>query len=260
MSGNVFIFFRAGQKSYARIAALLFKKEFYMNRKYLIFAASISALLNSGSGFAATQLPPFYVAASAGVFQGNFNSSYTDLTDVVPQNIVQGFQQNGYTEGLAIGVTHLFAEQYVLGAEASLNFNSHNANYQSGSANAAFSDTVQVTHDFAFTLVPGIMLGKNIEAYFKLGVARAYVSDSLVSPTGYTPTIMTFNSSQNVTGFAGGLGIKKFICRNFSVFAEGNYRDYGTLKFSGFQNFTANYANTSHLLTYNVVVGGAYSF
>jgi opacity protein-like surface antigen len=226
----------------------------------LLAASAIAASATLSASSLNDPRAPFYVAAKAGVFQANFNSSYLDQTDVIPQNIAQSFPQNGYTEGLAIGFSKLFYNQYLLGLEFAGSYDSHNANFQAGASTAAFSDTVRIKNHFDLTVVPGIMLNDSTEAYLKLGMSRMNVQDTLVSPVGFTPTITSVSSTASANGFVAGLGFAKAIVKNTSIFVEGNYRDYGTVNFTGFQNFTASYTNSSHVYTYDAAVGVAYHF
>lgn len=217
----------------------------------------IFAVVFSGTGLAMTN-SPFYVAVDAGIFQGSMSQKYLDQTDIIQQNIAESLQQYGYTEGVAVGYSKLWCHQYLLGAELSGNIDSHSANYQSGAASTAFSDVTQINNHVDLAFVPGILLGDTVAAYAKLGISFASVQDSLFSPVGYTPVITRFQTNKNVTGFAGGLGLKKFITEKVSVFTEANYHDYGTVNFSNFQNFTANYTHSAHLYSYDVVLGAAY--
>ena len=203
---------------------------------------------------------PFYVAAKIGVFEGNYHSTYLDQTDVIQQNISQSFQQNGYTEGLAIGFSKLLCQQFILGLELAGSYDSHSANFQAGASTAAFSDTIRIKNHFDLTLVPGIMLNDATEAYLKVGVSRMSVQDTLISPAGFTPTVTSYSTSTNANGFVAGLGLARSIVKNVSLFVEGNYRDYGTVNFGGFQNFSASYSNSSHIYTYDASLGVAYHF
>jgi opacity protein-like surface antigen len=220
----------------------------------LILVSPVFAAKNSNSKH------PFYVAVDAGIFQGAFSHTYTDQSDIISQNISESVQQRGYTEGLAIGYSTLFKEDYLLGAELSANFDSHNAVFQSGASTAAFSDATQIRNHFDLTFVPGIVLSHSIAAYAKLGISFASLRDNLSSPEGTTPTMSSFNSSRTARGFAGALGIKKEITDNVFLFVEGDYHDYGTINFSDFQNFTASYSHSAHVYSYAMVLGAAYRF
>jgi opacity protein-like surface antigen len=202
----------------------------------------------------------YYVAADLGIFQAQFHSSYMDQTDIIPQNIAESFQQNGYTGGLQIGYSRLITSQYYLGAELAGSYDSHSANFQAGAANTTFSDTVHINNHFDITLVPGVMLNDSTSVYLKVGFTRASVHDSLISPAGFTPTITRYTQNTNANGFVAGLGLEKFLCDKVSIFTEGNYRDYGTINFSNLQNFSAAYTNSSHVYTYDLLLGVAYHF
>lgn len=218
----------------------------------LAMSSTTFATTNSTNSF---QAHPIYVSVNAGIFKGNFNSSYTDLTDVYQQNISQSVQQNGYTEGFALGYSKLLQQQYLVGVELSANFNSQHANLQAGTS---IADTTQIKNNIDLTFVPGILLNNSLAAYLKLGVSRASLQDKLTSPAGFSPVVTNFNSSPSVTGFAAGLGIKKFITEHVAIFTEGNYHDYGTVNFSQFQNFMANYSHSSRVYSYSVVIGASY--
>lgn len=202
----------------------------------------------------------FYVAANAGIMQVNFNQKYLDQTDIIKQNIADSVQQNNYNAGLAIGYSKLFYNQYLLGAELSGNLDSHNALYQNGAAGIAITDTTQINHHIDLTFVPGMMLSQSIAGYLKLGISFASLQDNLTSPTGFTPTIMSFNSNANATGFAGALGFKAYITDHVTLFAEGNYHDYGNVNFSNFTNFTTSYTHSAHVYAYGIALGAAYNF
>jgi opacity protein-like surface antigen len=203
---------------------------------------------------------PIYVAAKVGIFQASFNSTYLDQADLIQQNIAQLFQQHGYTEGLAIGYSKVFYQQYLAGIELSGSYDSHAGNFQAGASTAAFSDNVRINNHFDLTFVPGLMLNDATAVYLKLGVSRASIQDTVYSPTGFTPTIARFTNNTNANGFVAGLGFERSIIKNVSVFVEGNYRDYGTATLASFQNFTASYSNSSHIYTYDASLGVAYHF
>lgn len=223
------------------------------------FATVFFTFVNCSTGFAIPS-SAFYVAANAGVMQVNFIQKYLDQTDIVKQNIADSVPQNDYNAGLAIGYSKLFYNQYLLGAELSGNLDSHNSLYQNGAAGISITDTTQINNHVDLTFVPGIMLSKSVAAYLKLGVSFASVQDNLTSPTGFTPTIMSFNSNTNATGFAGGLGIKAFMTDHVALFAEGNYHDYGNVNFANFTNFTATYTHSAHVYAYGIALGAAYNF
>jgi opacity protein-like surface antigen len=163
-----------------------------------------------------------------------------------------------YTGGFAIGYTRLVCHRYLLGPELSGNYDSHTASYQAGAASAAFSDLVNVDNHFYLTFVPGVLLNNTTAAFLKIGVSRASLRDSLISSVGFTPEMTPYNSNNNVNGFVAGLKLEKFLLDRVTVFVEGDYRDYGMVNFSRFQNFTATYTNFSHVYTYDALLDVAY--
>jgi opacity protein-like surface antigen len=222
--------------------------------KTKIIAASI-ALFFSQVSYALLATNAYYIALDAGTFQGSFNQEYTDKTDIIAQNISESVLQNGYTEGLSIGYQRLVNNIYLVGAELSANLDSHKASFQSGASTTAFSDNAEIKNHFDLVFVPGMMLNESWEAYAKIGISYAFLQDTLTSPIGFIPTITSFNSTPNTLGFASGLGIKKFFTDTLFMFAEGDYHDYGSVTFSDFQNFSANYTHTAYVNSYSVVLG-----
>lgn len=220
----------------------------------------ITLVLIHGTDLYASQDSHFYVSAVTGIFQANFNSNYLDISDTIPQNITQPALQNNYTWGGAIGYSKAFTPTFFLGLEVNANMDGGNAVFQSGASTAAFSDTVHIKSHFDLDLAPGLWLSSSVASYLKLGVSRAYLADTLVSPIGYNPIFMTFSTTQTVDGFAAAIGIKKIINDHFAVFTEYNYHDYGSVKFPDFQNFTANYSHSAHIYSYGVLLGATYSF
>jgi opacity protein-like surface antigen len=202
----------------------------------------------------------FYAAVDAGIFQANFNSNYIDQTDIISQNISESVLQNGYTGGVALGYNQIFSSHYFFGGEISAHLNSDSANYQSGAATAAFSDTQKWHNYYDFTLLSGIITKSSFSPYLKLGLSYAIVPDNLNSPVGYTPTPVNYHTNKNVLGFTAGLGIKHLLTKKVFLFSELNFHDYGTIHFNDFQNFTADYTHSTHLCSYSLSVGAAYSF
>jgi len=237
----------------------VFNKDISMTRKHFFRIAAITlTFAMASSAYAVVSNSGFYVSADAGLFQGNFNYNYIDQTDVIQQNISESVQQHGYTEGLAIGYSKLVMQQYLLGGELSGNLDSHSASFQSGASTAAFSDSIKIKNHIDLVFVPGILLTDSLACYLKLGVSSAQLQDNLTSPAGFTPTLTNYNSNKRITGFAAGLGITKYITTNFSIFAEGNYHDYGAVNFANFQNFSATYTHAAHVYSAGVVLGATY--
>ncbi len=219
-----------------------------------------SALLISASVVCAAPVNQFYGAIEGGIYQAQFNSSYIDQTDVIPQNISGSLIQNGYIGGLALGYTRLINPRYFVSVELTGNIEGDSALYQSGAANTAFSDKIQINDNVDLSLVPGIMTESAFSPYFRLGISYASVRDRLTSPVGYDPTNTQFNSNKNIFGLVAGLGVKYAINDRIGLFVEANYHDYGTINFSSFQNFSADYTHSAHLYSYAALIGATYAF
>ncbi|MHB1948199.1 MAG: outer membrane protein [Gammaproteobacteria bacterium] len=220
---------------------------------------AICILAISSSAFATTnsfQAHPFYVSIVAGIFQGNFKASYTDQTSIFPQSFAQSEQQYGYTGGLAVGYSRLVCQKYLLGAELSGYYNSHQASFQDGTA---ISDKTRILTNADLAFVPGLLLNDSTAAYLKLGASYAYIQDNLTSVAGFNPVFTNFNSHRNRVGFVAGLGVRKFVTEHISLLAEANYHDFGTASFSQFQNFTTTYKHSSHIYSYSALIGASYS-
>ena len=226
--------------------------------KTLLQTIGMFTLAFCSSSFAQTN--SIYIAANAGIFAADFNQTYRDQTDIIPQNIASPSQQHGYTGGMAIGYRHLFCNNYFLGTELAGNFRTHSASFQSGAATSAFSDRIKINNDIDLSLEPGLMLNQSIAAYLKFGVARGSLEDHLTSPVGYNPEIHDYQTTKHPFGFTAGLGMTKSIVKNLGMFVEANYYDYGTVNLPNFQNFTADYTHTAHIYNYAVTLGLAYQF
>lgn len=226
--------------------------------KQIKWMASLTALFLSPALMAAPSLDhPFYIAADVGVFQANFNQQYLDLVDVIPANVANSLQQNGYTGGIAIGYNKLVQQKYLVGAQLSGNFDTSHAYQAEGASSLTFNDTIEVNGHADLTFVPGLFLSDSVAAYAKLGVSVAALQDTLTSPAGFTATMTRYKSNQNVIGFAAGLGLEDFLTDRVSVFAEMDYHDYGVINFSNFENYAATYSHSAHVYSYAVEAGFA---
>jgi len=220
----------------------------------------LGVLLFSQLASASPLTKQLYVSADGGIFEGKFNSRYNDLTDVIPQNVAQQVQQYGYTGGVGLGYTKLICHQFLAGAEFDAQFNSHQANFASGSATTAFSDNLQIRQNFDLTFVPGVLVADATALYAKLGVTYGQIKSQLTSPTGFTPTYVSLNSSQYNWGGTLTLGVKHYFSEYGAVFAEYGYHDFGTSDFANFPNFTATYSHSERVYSQAVLAGVSYYF
>lgn len=227
-----------------------------MNNKaksfYVIFLAAMSSPL------LAAHDNHWYIAASAGIFQGLFNSQYNDQSDIISQNFRQQVMQNSYTGGLAIGYSNTCWHTYFWGGELGIYGSTYHANFATGAATAAFTDTLAIKSNLDLTFIPGFFITNSLAAYGKAGLSYARINASVNSPVGLNPTFIKVNNMNNVLGLALGLGLEKSICNNTSLFIEYNYHDYGTVNFSSFQNFTAIYSHSAHIYSQSLTIGAAF--
>lgn len=115
--------------------------------KKLLQVLGMLTLVSCASAFAQTN--SIYIAADAGILTADFNQTYRDQTDIIPQNIATPSEQHGYTGGIAIGYSRLFCNNYFLGTELAANFASNAASFQSGAATSAFSDRINIKNNSA---------------------------------------------------------------------------------------------------------------
>jgi opacity protein-like surface antigen len=214
--------------------------------------------LTLGCSSLAMATHPFYLAANVGAFQGSYDQKLLDQLDIIPGDIGLTSEQHGYTGGLAIGYSKVVNQQYIVGAELSGNLDSNHAYYAEGSSAISINDTTEIKNHIDLTFVPGVLLTDTVTAYLKLGVSVASAQDSVNSPTYLTPgipTMVNYTTNKNITGFAGGVGIKKFLNDRFAVFIEGNYHDYGVINFNNVSNYSTTYSHSAHMYSYDGVVG-----
>ncbi|MEO8402351.1 MAG: hypothetical protein ABI597_11275, partial [Gammaproteobacteria bacterium] len=136
----------------------------------------------------------FYGAIDGGIFEARFNNSYIDQTDLISQNINDSSLQNGYTGGLALGYTYLITARYFINVELAGNLDGNSALYQSGAANTAFSDKIELANHTDLTFAPGIITQNDFSPYLKLGISHASVRDYVTSPAGYDPIFLQYNT------------------------------------------------------------------
>lgn len=201
----------------------------------------------------------FYLAAAGGVSQATFNSIYQDKTDIIQQNIADTVAQEGYTTSIAAGYKKYFHHLYSLGLELSANIYTSDAVFKSGAATTAFTDTSKLRQSADVNFLSGLLVTPNIETYLKIGVSVAHVEDTLTTPVGYLPILVTHHSTKNVGGLVAGLGLRMWLNARTAVFAEYTNRQYSKIPFANFTNFTAAYTHTAKLTANTVTAGIAYT-
>lgn len=219
-----------------------------------------SGLLHAGTASFSDNQTHYFIAGNIGVLQGNFNTTYSDYTDVIAQSISESYSQQSYTGGLGLGVTKIFNHQYLIGGEVLVNFNTGDGGrYQAGANSTSFMDTTSIQNSINLIFQPGLMLATDIASYLNLGVSYAQVSDQLKSPLDSTPVYQSVNDHQWETGAVLGIGVRKYLTAQWSLFAEYNYYDYGTITFGNFLNYSAGYSHKNHITANAVNVGAAWN-
>ncbi len=209
-------------------------------------------LFLSQTGFTAEPIPsqlPFYVSANAGVFQGTFNTKYIDLTDTIQQNVAETVQQKGYIGSIGFGYSKRVCENYFLGGELDAAWMTNSANLQIGASSLAFTDKITLRNYYDLVFVPGVFFTPSFAGYLKLGASLANITDTLNTPvsTSFVTNMVSSNASKTALGFTGALGVKKWLTPKLSLFVEYNYRDYGSVNFANFQNYTATYTHSARV-------------
>lgn len=200
----------------------------------------------------------YYLSAGASLLRASFNNTYTDQTDVIPQNIAEMSEQHSYTGTVSGGYRHPFSKPWYLGADLSASIDGHYATFKSGASSTAFSDQMQIKNHFDLTAVPGLQISDTVNMWLKLGLSYASLEDSVNSPAGYTPVSETTHTNKGIWGFAAGLGIENWLSGHTALFAALGYHDYGTVTLSQFQNFSATYTHSTHIYMSDVTVGVMY--
>lgn len=213
--------------------------------------------LTSSLTFAAAATGPWYLSASGSIFQGQFNTQYNDLTDMIQQNMRQSVQQNGYLGSIAVGYLHP-CHNYLLGGELSLSGTTGTALYSAGAASSAINDKTSIPYFADLALLGGFYLTDSTYLYAKIGFSVAAIDSNLNSPSGFIPTYVITNATRYALGGVFGLGLKKMINPHVAVFGEYDYHDYATTDFADFQNFSATYSHTVHAYGNSVGLGVTY--
>lgn len=223
---------------------------------FALFLGTFSSL----SFASATNDHVWYAAASAGIFQGLFNTQFNDQTDMIPNNFRQPVTQNSYTGALAVGYSQTCGNGYFCGGELSLGGATYHANFGAGAASAAFTNTIGINGNLDLAFIPGFLVTETIALYGKAGLSYACITSDVNSPTGFTPVFVNVSSTQRALGAVLGVGIEKILSQHSTLFLEYAYHDYGTVDFSPFSNFTATYSNSAHVYSNSLSLGLTYLF
>lgn len=161
---------------------------------------------------------------------------------------------SGGTGNIALGYTASLNKDYTLGIGAEYYLmDSNKDNYTSTLGGRTSSGTYQKQNAYNIYIAPGMNVGTDGLAYFKVGYTGASIKSSQGSAS----------SNENLSGYSLGLGYKQFFAGNWYGFGEANYFSYGNSvdnqrATSGTR--TASWSTTLNANVYNFLVGVGYKF
>jgi len=161
---------------------------------------------------------------------------------------------SGATGNIALGYTASLGKDYTLGIGAEYYpINSQSDNYTSTILGKTSNGTYQKQNVYNIYLAPGMNVGTDGLAYFKVG----YTGATFKSTEG------SASSTENLSGYSLGLGYKQFFSGNWYGFGEANYFSYGNSVDN--QRATAGtrtltWSTTLNANVYNFLVGVGYKF
>ena len=161
---------------------------------------------------------------------------------------------SGATGNVALGYTASVTKDFTLAIGAEYYpINSQSGNYTSTLAGKTSSGTYQKQNVYNIYLAPGMNVGTDGLAYFKVG----YTGASIKSTQG------SASSTDNLTGYSLGLGYKQFFSGNWYGFGEANYFSYGNSvdnQRASSGTRTLSWSTTLNANVYNFLVGVGYKF
>ena len=161
---------------------------------------------------------------------------------------------SGATGNVALGYTASINKDFTLAIGAEYYpINSQSGNYTSTLAGKTSSGTYQKQNVYNIYLAPGMNVGTDGLAYFKVG----YTGASIKSSEG------SASSTENLTGYSLGLGYKQFFAGNWYGFGEANYFSYGNSvdnQRASSGTRTLSWSTTLNANVYNLLIGLGYKF
>jgi hypothetical protein len=161
---------------------------------------------------------------------------------------------SGGTGNVALGYTASLNKDYTLGIGAEYYpIDSSTDNYTSTLAGRTSTGTYQKQNAYNIYIAPGMNVGTDGLAYFKVGYTGASVKSSQGSAS----------STENLSGYSLGLGYKQFFSGNWYGFGEANYFSYGnSVHNQGARagTRTLSWSTTLNANVYNLLVGVGYKF
>ena len=161
---------------------------------------------------------------------------------------------SGATGNVALGYTASVTKDFTLAIGAEYYpINSQSGNYTSTLAGKTSSGTYQKQNVYNIYLAPGMNVGTDGLAYFKVG----YTGASIKSTQG------SASSTENLSGYSLGLGYKQFFTGNWYGFGEANYFSYGNSvdnQRAPASTRTLSWSTTLNANVYNLLIGLGYKF
>jgi hypothetical protein len=235
-----------------------------MVKKFLSFTiiGMFSALSLIGVAYSAAMVPAsaltfqngFYAGAAGGVGAISNKSDNKaegligDAGGVLNSRYAHTARGIGLTAGLFIGYEKFFNNKYSLGVELAGYYNSAETKQTDGIVGQEVEDDyiatlhvlnkVKQTYNFDLTILPGVLINNTYLNYLRLGVSLAgmQVNDeetiSSTSSAAITNSIYNIPSDRvNVFGGVVGLGARKLLTKNVSVFGEIDHYVYANKSF-----------------------------
>ena len=161
---------------------------------------------------------------------------------------------SGATGNVAVGYTASVSKGHTLALGAEYYpVDSQSGKYSASLLGRTANFTYQKQNVYNIYLAPGINVGTDGLAYFKVGYSGATIKSS----------IRNLSDTQDFTGYSLGLGYKQFFAGNWYGFGEANYFSYGNVTQTASQvvsGHTISTSNTFGFNAYNLLVGVGYKF
>lgn len=193
------------------------------------FSTMVTAVLLSGSGFAATEshndFSGFSTSAGVGIVGASAHNYYTPSPRTDAQNprlgnvVMQALVDASYTKALM--------PNYFLGIGGMYDFSdTQDGAYYSYQSGVAYSNDVRSKEHYAIYLQPAYLLNDTTVAFAKLGY-HSTVLKNIDRGSFYTNP---YSEKARIGGVGYGLGLKTFIYKNIFLQTEGQLVRYFTHK------------------------------
>ena len=221
-----------------------------------LLAIVISTLATSS--FAQSKFEGLYGQVAVGYESVNPSSTNTPIrvsnpSDTIPLSTSIS-NTSGGTGNIALGYTVSLIKDFTLGIGAEYYpIDSSKGNYSATALGRTATGTYQKQAAYNIYIAPGMNVGTDGLAYFKVGYTGASVKSSQGS----------VSDTENISGYSLGLGYKQFFSGNWYGFGEANYFKYGNSvdnQSATVGKSTLSVSTTLGTYAYNVLVGVGYKF